>query len=148
MLTEVAEPECETVAEECPVAATPASIDVTISELEQMLVFLRENRDRFAALDCGSPMLSMFLRGNDRIQNYATGLGKVEKTAAGEYFWLRKNFGNALLDITATRDQVCHRVETQVTKPAEPERIIPALPKRVETVVSWECPESLLGAAQ
>lgn len=42
------------------------------------------------------------------------------------------------------RNQVCRKIEKQVTRPAEPEQVIPAKPERVETVVEWECGDSIL----
>jgi hypothetical protein len=54
---------------------------------------------------------------------------------------------NGEISIIADRDQVCRKVTREVAVPARPEIVLPAEPKRVETVTEWECPESLMEAA-
>lgn len=77
------------------------------------------------------------------------GAGTVEKVAAGEWFWLRRAFGpHVVLDWTVAREKICRRVVvgTRVV-PATPEALVAAQPERVEEIVKWECPESILRAS-
>lgn len=72
--------------------------------------------------------------------------GKWEKDADDQHFNMRQNRGGFGLMLYTARSNVCRRVEREVTKPAEPEQVIPAKPERVEKVVEWVCDGPVLAA--
>lgn len=89
---------------------------------------------------------NVFLPDRDALAERIKGLGKLEKFTSDSYFWLRKTFAvDCYVDFNVDRDKVCQRVVTQKVIPARPETVLSALPERVEEVVTWECPESILG---
>jgi hypothetical protein len=72
-------------------------------------------------------------------------LGKVEKRITGGHFCLRRDFGGGVcIELNIPQDQVCKRVVTG-------HRVIPAKPaqpERVEEIVEWRCPESILAGTE
>lgn len=91
--------------------------------------------------------LNCLLPTKEKLVEVTRGLGKLEKKAAGEHFWLQKNLpGDVRIDLFVRRDQVCEKVVTKKTLPAEPETVIKieAKPEREVEEVSWVCPDSLL----
>ena len=61
-----------------------------------------------------------------------------EKIYAGQFFYLRKSFGEDLnLDIITARETVCRKVVTGT-------EIMPAQPEREVEIVEWVCDEGVL----
>lgn len=67
-------------------------------------------------------------------------IGQCEKEY-GSYFTLIKKFAPGIaIQWMMIRDQVCEKIVTgTITRPAEPEKIIPARPERVEELFEWKC---------
>lgn len=79
----------------------------------------------------------------------ANAAGDVDKEVSPQLFKLTKDFGGGVkVEWVAYRESVCEKVVvgTKIV-PAEPERIIAAVPERVEEVVEWRCPSLLKAAA-
>lgn len=75
--------------------------------------------------------------------------GSVDKEVDVSFFKLVKDFGGGVkLSWTAYRETVCERVVvgTKVV-PAEPERLVAAVPERTEEVIEWKCPSLLKAGA-
>lgn len=74
--------------------------------------------------------------------------GKTEKSASGNTLWVSHHpdgMDRVQLTAFADRDQVCERIVTTKTLPAEPEKVIPAKPERVVEVEEWNCHSILAG---
>lgn len=119
-----------------------------IDGLHEAAEFLERNREKLDDLRMCYPgaLVWFFVDEPDHLANYLTGLGhRSSKEASGDCFNVDYKFGDSFtLQFTQHRSHVCKRIEREVVHPALPETIIPAKPERVETVVEWECPESLL----
>jgi hypothetical protein len=77
----------------------------------------------------------------EKLQDLARRLGTAEKKYYGDFFWLRKQFGDTVLfEASSERETVCERIVTGLkTIPAAPECILPASPERAEEIVEWRC---------
>lgn len=79
----------------------------------------------------------------------ANAAGDVDKEVNSQLFKLVKDFGGGVkVEWVAYREAVCERVVvgTKIV-PAEPERVVAAVPERTEEVVEWKCPSLLKAAA-
>jgi len=94
----------------------------------------------------GSVTLNLFPNDRDALLKAIQGVGRVEKQAIDKWYYLRKRFSSHVtIEWNQSRESVCERVVVGTkTIAAEPEKIIPAKPERVEEVVEWRCPESIL----
>lgn len=75
-----------------------------------------------------------------------SGWGPLAKEVDDSHFALVKRFGpRVLIRWFTDRKAICKlvKVGTKVIA-AEPEKIIPAKPERVEDIVEWQCPDSLI----
>jgi hypothetical protein len=75
-----------------------------------------------------------------KVATYARALGTAEKNFQYE-FELSKRFSKLVkLIVRAERESVCTRkvVGTRIIE-AEPARVIPATPQKIEDIIEWEC---------
>lgn len=72
------------------------------------------------------------------------GVGGVQKKVGDTWYYCAKRFGTIEVCWALQREHICERVVigTQ-TVPAEPEKVLPAMPERVVEIVEWKCPESI-----
>lgn len=101
----------------------------------------------------------VFLGGNEDVIyvkcRTAEAFRQAIRTAAGHK---KKSFDDKdveiVMDLTdgvrvkwyIEREQVCRKIVTKETLPAQPEQVIPARPEREVEKVTWECPDSLLAS--
>jgi len=82
--------------------------------------------------------LNVFLKDRVDVERHARASGGWEKIYNGDWFSLRKNFGeNVTLEINANRETVCRKVITG-------KRIVEAQPEREVDEFVWECNETPL----
>ena len=77
----------------------------------------------------------------EKLQDLARRFGTAEKQYSGDFFWLKKQFGDTVLfSASSDRETVCERIVigTEII-PAAPECILPASPERTEEIVEWRC---------
>lgn len=97
----------------------------------------------------GGIQLNCFVKDADGLATVGRRIGKFTKMSGDNYFWIRKKFPNgAEIDFVIAHDKICKRIEEKIVVPAKPERILPAEPEHEETVVKWECPESIFQGAE
>ncbi len=96
--------------------------------------------------------IDVFANTNEELAKFAKIIAPCEKRSVGAYLVLERKFaGDVKIHVNRAHDKVCTRVVVgQKTTPAEPEKIItvPAKPERVEEIVEWRCPESILRSEQ
>lgn len=111
--------------------------------LRQLADWLEANPQQDGIL--GYVTVNCFLQSREALLAHVKGLGRLEKDAVGNWFYFRKRFTNRVsLEFNIDREKICRKVVTKTVLPAEPARIIPALPEREEEIVTWECPDSVL----
>lgn len=108
--------------------------------------FIQALRDLALFLECheNAPIpdftsICTFVQTKEQLVALIRHIGKVEKDAAGSYFWIEKRFGaNLKYEVNIERAKVCERkvIGTQT------------VPAHEEEIVEWECHESLLADAQ
>lgn len=87
-----------------------------------------------------------FFDTKEEIVEAIKGLGKVEKSFSDDWFFCIKQITPEItLRLCLRREQACKRIVkgTRVVA-AKPERVLPAEPERVEEIVEWDCPPSIL----
>ncbi len=121
--------------------------------VEEFVAGLRELADLYEA----KPWLALPTRCNidvyslnerEELAAAARDLAPVRKVFADTLFHLERDFGPITLRVIAFRDRVCKKIVETVDVP---ERVAPAMPKRVipattREVVSWVCDDPLLAA--
>lgn len=89
--------------------------------------------------------INVFLHSKEELAAHAKLIGSFTKQASGGYFFLRKEFSPCVrIEWNVKQDDVCEKVITQRVRPAEPEMVVPAKPERIEEIVEYVCPESIL----
>ena len=85
--------------------------------------------------------LNMFVYTREEFESIARSVGTANKGVSGEWFFLRRKFGDCLqMDWNVTRGEVCEaRVVGKRVIPARP-----AEPEREVDIVEWDC-RPLLG---
>lgn len=79
------------------------------------------------------------LRAKHSIVEMVRALGKTKKVYEDNWFWLDYKLPNLIYRLLSERANVCRQETQLVTKPAEPERVIPAKPERTEEETVWIC---------
>jgi len=76
----------------------------------------------------------------EEIARLTQGAGGLSKEFGLEHFGLRKTFAdNVYIEWYVHRNQVCEKIVHQKIVPAQP-----AQPERIEEVIEWSCPKSIL----
>ena len=114
----------------------------------ELISGLRDLADFLEAKDLevkGSLTVNLWAKDREELQELARKLGSFEKHSFSSLLVLRKYFSDTvLLEVNCHHEKVCEKIVTQRVIPATPEKTLPTLPERVEEVVEWKCPESLL----
>ena len=122
-----------------------------ISDLHKLIAFIEANDDFDFCTGEPTPVefhyRTWYLSGfstqlrRELLQDLARRLGTADKQYVGDFFWLKKKFGDTVLfEITSDRNTVCERIVTGTkTIPARPECILPASPERAVEIVEWRC---------
>jgi hypothetical protein len=122
-----------------------------ISDLHTLIAFIEANDDFDFCTSEPSPVEfnyhTWYLtdlsteQKREKLQDLARRLGTAEKQYSGDFFWLKKQFGDTVhFKVTSERVTVCERIVTGLkTIPAAPECILPASPERTEEIVEWRC---------
>ena len=126
--------------------SSPQEIEAFAVELETLAAYLRQNKGAFEG--CNSSFRNefyFFKHSGVEIGDFlGRGLGQLKKIATDDWFILRRELtDNLSVGIYASRSEVCERIESKVTLPAEPEQVIPAKPEREVTKIEWRCPDRL-----
>ncbi len=142
--------DCELVIEDVPEPAPDVVVkNDKVKALRDMADFLEKNPDLLEL--SGNMTVNLWPKSEDYIATVLK-LGLVTKHAAGDWFWVKKQFdlaGDVGIECNRERKDICQRVlkGTKVL-PATPETIIPAKPEQVVEEYEWVCPESLLAKAK
>jgi hypothetical protein len=73
-------------------------------------------------------------------------LGKTKKNYVGNSIQITRDFGDIELNShSVDREQVCRKIVTKKMEPAQPEKVIPAIPEHEVEVVRWDCEPILAG---
>ena len=94
--------------------------------------------------------INVFCDSAEEFTEQARALGSVQKRDDGRYFTLRRTFGGVInFDLFTERDLVCERIVTgQRVIPATEAKLVPAEPERIEDIIEWRCPDSVLRKEQ
>lgn len=115
----------------------------TIAGLRALADFLEEKSFEVY----GSLTVNLWPHSKEEFLEAARKVGACEKVESGGYLVLRKRFSDlVILELNGRHEYICTRKVTTRILPPEPERIVPAKLERVEEVVEWECPKSILDA--
>lgn len=85
--------------------------------------------------------INLFVETKEELAEAIRELGTCDKRSVGEWLTARKSFGpHVCLEVNAPHDKCCERVVvgTKVI-PAKP-----SVPERIEEIVEWRCPTSIL----
>lgn len=110
-----------------------------MSERTQFITAMRELAD-FLESHESAPLpsymtVNAFVEDAETFKAVTRSLGRVEKRARDEYFWLVKPFGSTIAyEVNIRRDKICRKI-------SEREELVPA---QIRKVVEWECAESVL----
>lgn len=93
-----------------------------------------------------APKLYVSVAAKEDFGRFAAALGSFEKIRTEYSTGMSRTLPlQANITITADREVVCTKIITGIrVLPAEPERIVEALPERTEDIVKWVCPESFV----
>ena len=80
-----------------------------------------------------------FVYSKEELAEAARIMRHADKSVIGDYFTVRKTFGEHTVDVNAPRTEVCRKVVTGTRE--IPEQVVPA---RTEDIVEWVCDEPLL----
>ncbi len=87
-----------------------------------------------------SPRFDVWVSTREEAAEISKRMGRVEKHAFQEAFWVRKTFGPVQFDINLDRSAVCERVVVgKKLVEGSPARIVPATDPYEEDIVEWKC---------
>lgn len=114
---------------------TPEERAKWFADLREMVDFVEAS-----GLEPGiAVMLQVQCDSRDGLIRAARAMGRTQKSAFGNYFFVERYFGHHHLYAATPREQVCTRKVLEVKR--VPATVIPA---HNEEVVEWECPDSIL----
>lgn len=116
-----------------------------INSLRGLADFLESRPLDLTGAYFSTPELYLFCNSSEEFLSNVKRLGGFKREFNEYYAQAIKRFGDIRLIVNVNRQAVCERVKVGVeVRPAEPERVIAAVPERIVDKYEYKCPESLL----